>query len=175
VSKRLEELGDLTISWTLVLVCPMPPVRPSFLPALRGRRAGREFVPCLYLLGLDCGLTLYLTHQDAFSPPLSTVVPAGTRGVPAGEALAVFVYEEQYKDAFSSLPRYHAGGGGASEASAGAEEGEMAIDGVSLLKFLHKLVRNGSIKDKGPRGRRRVSSNNLLRRLGAPCRGVPVL
>jgi hypothetical protein len=89
--------------------------------------------------------------------------------------LAVFVYEEQYKDAFSSLPRYHAGGGGASEKSAGAEESEMAIDGVSLLKFLHKLVRNGSIKDKGPRGKRRVSSNNLRRLLRAPCLGVPFM
>ena len=81
------------------------------------------------------------------------MVPAGTRDVPAGEPLAVLVYEEKDVEAFNHLPRYHhkgsEGEGGAAAAAAEGEEGEMAVDGVTLLKFLHKLVRNGSIQDKG--------------------------
>ena len=76
--------------------------------------------------------------------------------MPAGEPLAVLVYEEKDIDAFSDLPRYKGaeGGGEGGAAAAEGEEGAMAVDGVTLLKFLHKLVRNGSILDKGEEGGR---------------------
>ena len=80
------------------------------------------------------------------------MVPAGTRDVLAGEPLAVFVYEEKDIDAFKQLPRYHIKGGergGEGAAVAAKGDDEIAVDGVTLLKFLHKLARNGSIKDKG--------------------------
>lgn len=78
--------------------------------------------------------------------------------MPAGEPLAVLVYEEKDIDAFSDLPRYKGaeGGGEGGVAAAEGEEGAMAVDGVTLLKFLHKLVRNGSILDKGEKGGREM-------------------
>ncbi len=88
------------------------------------------------------------THSH-HPPPYTrtTVVPAGTSNVPVGEALAVLVYEEKDLEAFNHLAPYQA-----AAASGEGEVEEIPVDGVSLLKFLHKLVRNGSITDKGKQG-----------------------
>ena len=62
-----------------------------------------------------------------------------------GEPLAVLVYDEQHIDAFSNLPTYQPPQRGGGEG--GGEE--VAVDGVTALKFIHKLLRSGEIKDKG--------------------------
>ena len=79
-------------------------------------------------------------------------MPAGTKGVPVGEALAVLVYDEKDVDAFNHLPRYHPAKAGEEEAAAGGagEGGEVGpADATALLKCIHKLVRAGQIKDAG--------------------------
>ena len=85
------------------------------------------------------------THINTHTLP-PTVVPAGTKGVPVGEPLAVLVYDEEHIDAFGNLPTYQPSQRARGE---GGGEEEVAVDGVTALKFIHKLLRSGEIKDKG--------------------------
>lgn len=86
-------------------------------------------------------LTTYTTCM--YNP--QTVVPAGTKDVPVGEPLAVLVYNEKDVNAFNHLAPYRP-----AAAEGGDGDGPVGpADGTALLKFLHKLVRGGQIKDKG--------------------------
>lgn len=76
-----------------------------------------------------------------------TVVPAGTKDVPVGEPLAVLVYDEKDVNAFNHLAPYRPEGAVAGDGDDGGLVGP--ADGTALLKFIHKLVRGGQIKDKG--------------------------
>jgi hypothetical protein len=75
------------------------------------------------------------------------VVPAGTKNVPVGEPLAVLVYDEKDVNAFNHLVPYRSVAAGAEGEEGGAPLAP--ADGTALLKFVHKLVRGGELKDKG--------------------------
>lgn len=67
--------------------------------------------------------------------------------MPVGEPLAVLVYDEKDLEAFNHLVPYRPSSG--EETGAGIVGAEGPADGTELLKFLHKLVRGGQIRDKG--------------------------
>lgn len=72
--------------------------------------------------------------------------------MPVGEPLAVLVYDEKDVEAFNHLAPYRpegAGAGGDGGDGGGNGAAVEPADGTALLKFIHKLVRGGQIKDKG--------------------------
>ena len=68
----------------------------------------------------------------------------------------MLVYNEKDVEAFNHLAPYRPEG--AAAAGDGRDDGGLVgpADGTALLKFIHKLVRGGQIKDKGTYVRRGV-------------------